>query len=394
LPETGAPQARLSELAKFLKQNGHKVTILTSMPNYPTGKIFKGYHGLLRIEEIDGIKIIRCYIYPSNSKNIILRLINYFSFVISSLLIGIIYLPRSNYLITESPPLFLGISGFILSKIKKSKWVFNVSDLWPESAVVLGIIKDGFALKISQKLEEFCYKKSWMVTGQSNEIVQNIKERFPEKLVHKFSNGVDINTYNKSNKSKILTKWSKNKKFTAVYAGLHGIAQGLDQLIFAAKEMENLSLNVQIILIGDGLEKKKLVEHSKKLKLKNVTFVGIQEKKLMPAIWASADIAIISLKKYIIGAVPSKLYEAMASSTSILLIGEGECADIVKKANCGITVSPGDIYGIVNGIKEIIISEKDRMLFSSNARLQIEMQYNRKLLMQKLTRVLEKNVDS
>ena len=107
------------------------------------------------------------------------RLLSYFSFVLSSLVIGVFKISKQDIIITESPPLFLGFSGFLLSKIKGARWVFNVSDLWPESAVQLGIIKDGFSLKLSKIFEEFFYKKSWLITGQSKEIVKNIRDRFP-----------------------------------------------------------------------------------------------------------------------------------------------------------------------------------------------------------------------
>ena len=160
LPEIGAPQARLSELAKFLNENNFEVTVLTSMPNYPTGKIFDGYANFFKSEKIDGINVIRSFIYPSKSTKIIPRLLSYFSFVLSSLFIGVFKISKQDIIITESPPLFLGFSGFLLSKVKGARWVFNVSDLWPESAVQLGIIKDGISLKLSKILEEFFYKKS------------------------------------------------------------------------------------------------------------------------------------------------------------------------------------------------------------------------------------------
>ena len=174
LPEIGAPQARLSELAKHFSKLGNEVTILTAMPNYPTGYIFEGYGGLSMTEKIDNINIIRSFIFPSKSVKIIPRLMNYFSFVISSTIIGLIKLSRGGLLIVESPPLLLGISGYLLKLFKNYKLIFNVSDLWPDSAVQLGILKKGNILNLSLKLEKFCYKKSWLVTGQSREIVSNI----------------------------------------------------------------------------------------------------------------------------------------------------------------------------------------------------------------------------
>ena len=179
LPEIGNSQARLSELASFLRSNGNDVTILTAMPNYPTGEIFPNYDKIFSTEKIDKISIIRSFIYASKSIKKIPRLLNYFSFVISSFIIGLWKLSRQDIIFVESPPLFLGISGLLLSKIKKAKLIFNVSDLWPESALHLGIIDKGIIYNIAENLEYIFYKNAWLVTGQSEGIIKNINDRFP-----------------------------------------------------------------------------------------------------------------------------------------------------------------------------------------------------------------------
>ena len=347
------------------------------MPSYPLNKIFDGYGGIYMKEELDGIDIIRSYIYPSNSVKLISRLFNYFSFVFSSLIVGLFVLPKKDILITESPPLFLGITGYVLSRVKGAKWIFNVSDLWPESAVNLGVIGKGLPLTISFKLEEFFYKKSWLVLGQSKGIVQNINERFPWVDTYLLSNGVDVEKYTPDTKSDILKEWSNGREYTVVYAGLHGIAQGLDQLIKAAKVLDSKLNTLQFVLIGDGPKKKSLIELNRKLEASNVTFVESQPKIAMPEIWASADIAIIPLKQYIPGAVPSRIYEAMASGGPIVMIGVGEPAEIVTRSECGFTVEPNDIIGICDSIKELVNNDKLRKNMSINGRLSASKYYNR-----------------
>lgn len=394
LPEIGAPQARLSELANFLSENGVEVIIITSMPNYPIGKVFNGYGGVYNHEVIDNIKIIRCFIYPSNSKRIIPRIFNYFSFAISSLVIGLCSLPKCDYIISESPPLFIGYSGLILSKIKRAKWIFNISDLWPESALAIGVINRGFLYSSSRMLEEYLYRKAYLITGQSKEIVKNIKGRMSNKKVIRFSNGVNIKKFHKRNSSDILKKWSNGKRYVAVYAGLHGLAQGLDQILLAAEILQENKLDLQIIFVGEGLEKEKMIHLSQSLNLKNVTFVESQEKQLMPAIWASADIALICLKKYILGAVPSKLYEAMASSSPIIMIGSGEPKKIVESANCGYTIEPGQIDSIASCISNLVKDEKYRLLASNNARDYVVKKFNRKRIMKNLLKELIINENS
>ena len=155
-PEMGAPQARLSELAARAMAQGHQVHVLTAMPNYPRGKIYPGYGGLWRVETLDGARVLRSGLYPSKSPRILPRLVSYISFVGSSAVVGLAGLPKLDVLITESPPLFLGMTGYLLSRLKGARWVFNVSDLWPEGAVDLGLIGDGPALRLARKLEAFC----------------------------------------------------------------------------------------------------------------------------------------------------------------------------------------------------------------------------------------------
>lgn len=122
-PELGAPQARLSELAARLVARGHEVVVLTAMPNYPGGEIYPGYGGLVRWEEQTGVRILRSFIYPSQSLGLVKRMASYLSFVSSSLVAGSLLLPRLDFLMTESPPLFLGISGFLLSRLKGARWI-------------------------------------------------------------------------------------------------------------------------------------------------------------------------------------------------------------------------------------------------------------------------------
>ncbi|MEJ2648328.1 MAG: glycosyltransferase family 4 protein, partial [Sedimentisphaerales bacterium] len=241
IPEIGAPQARLSELAEKMLAGGHEVTVITALPNYPLGQLYAGFGGIFKREVRNGVSIIRTWIYPTKSVELLPRLFNYFSFVISSLLLGILFLPRADYLITESPPLFLGISGFLLSRLKRAKWIFNVSDLWPESAVRLGVIGEGFPLTISEKLELFCYQKAWLVTGQSAEILRGVKHKCPKGNTFHLSNGVDSTLFRPELRSGDLhNELGEGVECVAIYAGLHGIAQGLNQIIEAARMLNDL----------------------------------------------------------------------------------------------------------------------------------------------------------
>jgi glycosyltransferase involved in cell wall biosynthesis len=379
-PEIGAPQARLSELAEGLARRGYKVTVLTGMPSYPTGKIFAGYGGLLRIEERDGVKIIRTYSYPTQSAQLTPRLFNYFSFVFSSLLSGMIFLQKGDYLLTESPPLFLGISGYLLSWLKGAKWIFNVSDLWPESVVRLGALEDGVALQIARRLERLCYQKAWLVSGQSKSILDDILERFPDIKTYHLSNGVNPERFFPVVVGERTNEAAQGaNEIVAFYGGLHGLAQGLDQIIYAAQKIQAWGeTRIKFVLVGDGPEKQMLQRLASELVVDNVIFLEPVEKRQIPGMISLADICIVPLKIYLPGAVPSKLYESMASGKPVILIAEGEAAEIVRSANAGVVVQPGDIEGLAQAIVEMAADGKLRQRFGEAGRQAVTENFDRR----------------
>ncbi len=368
-PEIGAPQSRLSELAQELAMIGFEVSVLTAMPNYPTGKTFPGYKGLFRKENLEGITVYRSYIYPTQSSGLFKRLLNYFSFVCSSFWVGIL-LSKPDFLITESPPLFLGISGYVLSRIKGAKWIFNVADLWPTSVVELGVIKkNGFLYQVSQKMESFFYHKAIIVTGQSKTILQSITDRYPDIPTYHFSNGVNPEKYTSQAKT-------KDGKIRVMYAGLHGLAQGLDQIVAAAEILKNHT-NLEFVLIGDGPEKQNLIKQTKSAGISNITFLDPIPKSEIPEALASADILIVPLKLQLTGAVPSKLYEAMAASKPVVLIAESEAAEIVCNADCGVVVKPGDIEKLASEIQHFAAHPEERIRLGKNGRNAVIEKYDR-----------------
>ena len=356
-PEIGAPQNRLFELAVRLQKKGSEVTVLTAMPNYPRMIIMENYIRRFYVfENIDSVKVHRAYIFVRKSRYLVLRLLNYFSFVITSLFVGIFKIENQDFIFCESPPLFLGITALILAREKKAKLIFNVSDLWPESAEKLGLVKNKFLLNISTMLEEHIYKNSFLITGQTNGIINNIKSRFPMKRIYWLKNGVDITLYENKN---FGNKWRNENGFSEddfliLYAGIFGYAQGLEVILHAADKTKD-NPNIKFILIGDGPEKKKLFELKNKLLLKNVFFFDPVKKEKMPLIISSIDASIIPLKKLDLfkGAIPSKIFEILASKKPILLGVEGEAEEIfISDGNCGLSFHPEDAEDLA---KKIII---------------------------------------
>jgi glycosyltransferase involved in cell wall biosynthesis len=360
-PEMGAAQARLSELARRLRERGHDVVVLTAMPSYPTGKVFDGYRGVFRRERHDGVKVMRTWSWPTLSTRVVPRTLSYLSFTITSALVGAILLPRLDVLVIESPPLPLGLSGVLLSRLRRARLVVNVSDLWPESAVHLGVLRDqGRATRLAYKLERFCYRHAWRVSGQSHEIRESIERRYPGTRTIELAGGVDTTLFDPARRDDALrARLFGERPVVAVYAGLHGIAQGLDQLLDAANRLRARD-DLTIAFVGDGALKSELVHRAGRLGLDNVRFVDVQPRETMPAVLASADIALVPLRTHLPGAVPSKLYEAMASGVPVVLVADGEPAGILAAAGAGIAAAPGDVPAIAAAIDRLADDAAER----------------------------------
>lgn len=346
-PETGAPQNRLFELAVRLKQKGAEVTVLTAMPNYPQMEVHAAYKGkFYSYEEMSGLHVHRSWIYVSRSKGIFKRLLNYFSFVKTSFWVGWFKLGKFDYILCESPPLFLGITAYLLKNLKGAKLIFNVSDLWPESAEKLGLVTNKFFLRSATKLEEFLYRRSDLICGQTQGIVKNISGRFPNKKVYWLPNGVDLNYYNAN---AVGSDWRiKNNflidDFILLYAGIIGHAQGLEVIIHAAQKLKSHP-KIKYILLGSGPEKEKLQKLKQELHLENVFFFDAVTKKEMPAIVSAIDVAVIPLKRLDLfkGAIPSKIFENLAMKKPILLGVEGEAKELfIDEGKCGLAFIPED----------------------------------------------------
>ena len=388
-PETGAPQNRLFELAVRLNRMGIDITVLTAMPNYPQMKIYKEYAGLdYHYEEMSGLKVHRSSIYVSTDRSIISRLRNYFSFVISSRRTAMSKLGDFDLIMCESPPLFLGYTAMYLARKKKAKLIFNVSDLWPESAEKLGVVNNKFLLNKAYQLEAKIYRRSDLVTGQTQGIVKSVANRFPGVKTFWLPNGADLSYYDPARIEK--GNWRemngiKDEDHVFLYAGIVGIAQGLEVILYAAERLK--SDNCVFVILGSGPEKERLMQISLDAGLNNVKFLDAVGKTEMPSILKSVDAAIIPLKKLELfkGAIPSKIFEALAMEIPILLGVEGEARDLfIDKGQCGLFFEPQNDADLVKAIR-IMISDKLKMqVMGKNGRKYVDENFNRDLIASKL----------
>jgi glycosyltransferase involved in cell wall biosynthesis len=394
-PEVGAAQNRLNDLASRLCSSGHSVTVLTSLPSYPKGKIFEGYRGrLAMIEKSTGMRIIRTWLYATKKKESFSRLLNYLSFAISSYIGGIFAGGAADVVLVESPPLFLAVSGYLLSKLKRAKFALNISDLWPESAVALGILRNVRLNKWITAIEEGLYERASFVTGQTEGIVNSIRRRCSGVKVELLTNGVSPEFM------QFAEEWRNKRtcaqvglgvsgKFVVGYAGLHGLVYGLDDVLEVAACLSDIP-EIIFVLIGDGPEKKRLQDKARQRKLINVLFYPSQPAAQMPKILAAVDVALITLKRHELfkGTLPSKLFEAMGAGIPVIAAMEGESQSVLQRANCGICVEPENMAEMKEAVLRLYQNSDLCKKYGENGRNYVAVHYNRRTIAMQFEKLL------
>jgi glycosyltransferase involved in cell wall biosynthesis len=388
-PEVGAPQHRLSDLARRLAGRGHQVRVLTALPNYPGTQVLPEYRGrrLVR-EEIEGVPVARLWLYVPRRKTFARRLANYGSFALHAAWRGATLLERADVVITESPPLFLGPAGAYLARRLGARFVFNVSDLWPDSAVELGFVRDGVALRAARWIEEGCYARADAITGQSESIVAHIRSRFPAKRVWFLPNGVDAERWQADqSRDRVRQEFDwKPEEFIVGYAGLHGHAQALDQVLAAARRLGRNG--VRFCLFGEGPCKEALAAAAGGMA--QVSFYPQQPHARIPEVLAACDAGLVSLArgKVFEGVLPSKVFEVMASGRPVLLAGGGEAGRLVEEARCGVVTPPETPERLAEGARELAASPQRCAEWGANGRRVVLERFNRARIGEEFERFL------
>lgn len=373
---------------------GYDVTVYTGMPNYPNMEVGEGYKKKWRSSEvIDEVKVYRSWLFVSKNPSIIFRLMNYFSFCATSFFRMLVNMKRSEVIICESPPLFLGITAVLISRIKRTPLVFNVSDLWPKSAEELGLIKNKFIIRITTLLEEWIYKKSTAICGQTQGIVEDIQSRFPEKPIYWFPNGVDAELIERdfSLTPSLRKEYGINGQTLVIgYAGIIGHAQGLEIIISAAKVLSNQ--DVLFLLAGSGPVLSSLQEMVKAEGLQNIMFIGSFPKEKMLEVIATFDLAFVPLKKskLFLGAIPSKIFENLALKKPLLLGVDGEAkALFIEQGKAGLFYEPENSTELIRAIEKFISDKSLRYELGENGRKFVIENFNRKQIAESFAEFLK-----
>lgn len=384
-PEMGAPQNRLYEMVRGLRELGSDVTVVTAMPNYPTGHIFDKYKRHFRLDEtIDGIKVRRYWLYASNSRRTLPRIWSMLSFTITSLF-SLTYLRRwkPDCLIVESPPLTLAYTGRFLAKLSGAKYIANISDLWPLSAKELGALTAESPLyRLLEKVERSIYTHADSVMGQSDEIVQYIREH-GGRNVYLFRNGVDPKRFPEAKAKKI----KPSAPVKIIYAGLLGFAQGIADI---CRNINFHALGAELHIYGDGGERGEIETLLKEHPDRGIIYHGTVSRDQLPEILTRHDMTLIPLIKNIYGAVPSKIYESMAAGLPIMFMGEGEGAKIIAEHKLGLLARAKDYDQLQENIQYARSHTEELQQMAEHCLTCADTIYNRPKQIEALSEYLEK----
>jgi len=392
VPELGAPSARISELARAWTAAGHEVTVVTGMPNHPTGILPPEYRGVRYVEEdLQGIRVLRNWVYATPNEGFVKRTLNHLSFMVSSLWYSTRRLRGSDVIVVSSPTFFVVISVWLMSRILRVPYVFEVRDLWPGLFVELGILKNRLIIGILEGLEMFLYRRAArvvVVTDSFKEIL--VRRGLPASHVEVITNGVDPGYYRPlPGETAQRAAHGLDGKSVVLYIGAHGISQALQAIVQSAALLEDRD-DIRFVFVGEGAEKKALVELVRALDLTNVVFVPGQPKDTMPSWYATADMALVPLRDIPLFEtfIPSKMFEILACERPIVGSVRGEARRILEASSGAVVVDPEDANGIAGAVRALADDPARRRAMGEAGRAYVKTHYDRGVLAERYAGVL------
>lgn len=362
-PEVNAAATRVYERACYWIRWGHSVTVVTSAPNFPQGKLYPGYaNRWWQSEEVDGIRVIRVKTFIAPNRGFFLRILDFLSFMITGTAAGIA-LPRHDVVVATSPQFFTAVAGWMVGAIRRVPFVFELGDLWPASIAGVGILREGsILLRMLEVLELFLYREAAAVVALTQAFKDDLIRRgIPAGKITVVRNGVDLPRYYPRPKpTALLQEWGLEGKFVLSYVGTHGMAHDLGNILQAAERIasraEEGARKIVFLFVGTGACRESLIEEAKRRGLPNVVFIPPQPKEKMPEVWAVCDVALVHLKNDPVFAtvIPSKIFEAMGMGLPILLVApSGEARTIVETEGVGIYVPAGDPERLATAVLQL-----------------------------------------
>ncbi|HQB13256.1 MAG TPA: glycosyltransferase family 4 protein [Syntrophales bacterium] len=345
-PEVNAPASRTFEHCREWVRAGRRVTVVTCAPNFPGGKVYEGYRNRLwQTEMMDGIRVVRVWSYITANEGFLKRILDYVSFMVAAVAASL-FIRGVDVVVGTSPHFFTACGAYLVSRMKRIPFVFELRDIWPESIKAVGAMGDSPVIRFLEKVEMFLY-------GRAARIV-SVTESFKRVLIRRgvdggkievVTNGVDLAGFAPREKDHELTaRFGLSGKFVAGYVGTHGMAHALETILEAAGRMGQRvgGDTYRFILLGNGARKQELVEAAGRMGLTNVIFIDSVPKSEVARYWSLLDVSIIHLKKteLFTTVIPSKLFECMGMGIPVLHGVAGESAGIVEREGVGLVFEP------------------------------------------------------
>lgn len=361
-PEIGAAQVRLGAFARELTRRGHVVEVLTALPSHPEGVVHPGYRRRLSVHETrDRVRVRRYWSYPALGAGP-RRLLNYVSFVVAVTLgLSARVTRRADLVFVESPPPFAFVPAWIVARLWRARLVFNVADLWPDSAVELGLLDaDGLAARALARLERWIYRHADLVCAVTDGVRKVLVEDkgVPPARVLDLPNGVDVDLF-RPRRAEVASV----AEFTAgrrgplfVYAGTIGFAHGVQTAVEAMAILAQRHPDATLVVAGDGSERQRVEKRARDLGLDNVVFTGPVPLAAVADLLAASTAAVSTLRDSPLfeGTRPSKIFPAFAAGRPVLYSGAGEGARLVADSGAGIVTPPEDPAGLAAAMATVI----------------------------------------
>ena len=397
-PEMAAPAARVSELSLRWVESAHEVTVLTGFPNYPTGVVPQEYRRKLRRlfvqQKIKGIRVIRTWLWPQPNRKVLRRVLSFMSFSLSAAISGL-FVSRPNIVIATSPPLLVGLTGWWLARAKRTPFVLEIRDLWPESLIAVGIGDSSSQLQRSLRwLAIFLYRVSDEIVVVTSAFKDYLVDKWhvPANKISIVENGVETDLFRPGLKSSSLREESHaREKFIVSYIGTIGMAHGLETLVNAAKQLQDSYPHILFFVIGEGAEKERIISTVRSLALPNFHILDPQPREKIPEYICASNACIVMLKDAPLfrTVIPSKMLEFMACARPVILGVDGRARKIIESARAGVFVQPGNVDELAKAIVRLADDKSLCDSLGNNGRRYILQNNTRKQTADRYVEVLE-----
>lgn len=358
-PEGNAPASRTYANCKRWVEAGHRVTVITCAPNCPDGVVYKGYRNrVFQREAIDGIEVIRVWTFLAANKGTFFRIVNYLSYMLGGIVVGI-FQKKPDIMIATSPQFFCGWAGIISGRLRNVPLLLEIRDIWPESIIAVGAIKNVTIIRFIEWWEKKMYRTARHIIAVGEGYKQQLLEKgVSPQRISVVMNGVDKSIFfPRHADTKLKSQLGITDKFVCSYVGTIGLAGGLEVVLRAALILDEMKRDdIVFLLVGSGAMREELEAEQERLGLSNVIFTGRLEKSAMPAILSISDAVLVHLTKtdLFLTVMPSKIFEAAGMARPIICGVAGYAAELVEEASGGICIEPENPEQLVDAINFLV----------------------------------------